>query len=135
MPILMLLKKTKIKRNILLPALFAIAFSFSIQAQDVSCRDLMDYVKANGYRKGEVNSMQLMQSSWLTNVTAWKVDGVIAVVAEIKRDEWGFNTDEYIFCGISTTNWDAFYWGTYDHGLTYGERFHKYVIDHRCNCY
>lgn len=113
---------------------FLLSFSPCL-AQEVSCTDLMEYVISEGYRKGTVSNIQLLNSSWLTEVKAYDINGSIAVIAEIKQDEWGFNTKKYIFCGISSTTWDAFYYGLYDYNTTYGERFHKYIIDYLCNCY
>ncbi|MFT4761553.1 MAG: hypothetical protein ACI9XO_004560 [Paraglaciecola sp.] len=68
----------------------------------------MNYVKTEGYQKETVSSYQLMNSSWLKAVKAYSIDGTIAVIAEIKRDEWGISTEKYVFCGISSTNWNAF---------------------------
>ena len=114
---------------------FLFLLPFSLCSQSVSCEDLMEYVKKEGYRKGSVTSILLIDSSWLNEVEAWKVDDVMAVIAEIKKDQWGISTQKYIFCGIPSSNWSAFQYGTYDYGSTYGERFHKYIMDYKCNCY
>ena len=113
----------------------SLIFSIGIHAQSVSCEDLMDYVTSKGYNFQSVNSYQLYESSWLNSVKAYKVEGRIAVIAEIKRDDVGFFTKKYVFCGISKSRWDYFYYGLYDIGKSYGERFHKYIIDYQCNCY
>lgn len=94
----------------------------------------MDYVVKNGTLKGNVNYIQLMDSSWLKDVKAYTIENTIVVIAEIKVDEYGFNTKKYIFCGISRTNWDYFYNGFSDPGTTFGERFRKYIFDNKCNC-
>ncbi|RXG29880.1 hypothetical protein [Leeuwenhoekiella marinoflava] len=120
------------KKALLLVLLITTFFS---QAQDVACLDLLDYVKKNGYKKAEVSSYQLYDSSWLKKVTAYTIDNTILVVAEIKKDEYSIYTKEYIFCGIPSTSWDYFYYGLYDIGKSYGERFHKYIIKRQCNCY
>lgn len=112
-----------------------ILFSFKLRGQEVKCDDLIDFVKGNGIRKGEVGYFELMKSSWLNQVKAYKIDNIIVVVAEIKTDQFGINTKEYVFCNISSWDWDAFYYGLYDSGSTYGERFNKYIMNYRCDCY
>jgi hypothetical protein len=103
-------------------------------SQEVNCDDLIDYVKTKGYRKGTVSSISLINSDWLKEVEAYTIDNLIVVIAEIKKDEWGINTKKYIFCGIPDSNWSDFYYGMNDVGKTYGERFHKYIIDYQCKC-
>jgi hypothetical protein len=120
------------KKLILLLLLVNITY---LNAQDVACADLMDYVKENGYQKAEVGTYQLYDSSWLKKVTAYSLNNNILVVAEIKRDQYGINTKEYVFCGISSSAWDGFYYGLYDIGKSYGERFNKYIMDSQCDCY
>lgn len=104
-------------------------------AQSVSCEDLMRYVQQEGYNKGTVNTVQLISSSWLSEVKCYSIDNTLVVIAEIKRDQWGINKKKYVFCGVPSTKWDAFCFGYYDSGKTYGERFNKYIIDYQCNCY
>lgn len=106
----------------------------SVGAQEVSCSDLMEYVQQNGFRKGTINSYQLFNSSWLKEVEAYSIENVIVVIAEIKRDEWGINTKKYVFCGIPSSNWNAFYTGLYDTNTTFGERFRKYIFEYKCDC-
>ena len=114
---------------------FVILTRQSLLAQDVSCEDLMDYALDEGYRIGTVSSILLYNSSWLKEVEAYSISNTIVVIAEIKQDEYGFNTKKYIFCGIPKSNWDAFCYGLYDSDKTYGERFHKYIYDYKCECY
>lgn len=122
-------------KRILLFLSFCLLSLLPLQAQDVSCTDLMEFVQDKGYRKATVSSIQLMHSSWLKEVVAYSIENTIVVIAEIKRDEWGINTKKYVFCGIPSSNWDAFYLGLYDTNSTYGERFRKYVFDYKCDCY
>lgn len=103
-------------------------------SQNVSCTQLLDYVEANGRYKGSVSSLSLYDSSWLNEVKAYAIDGNLAVVAKIKKNQYDLNGKKYVFCGIPSSNWDAFYYGTYDYGLSYGERFHKYIMDYVCDC-
>jgi hypothetical protein len=102
------------------------------QAQSVKCTDLLQFIKQNGYRKGEVGSYQLMNSSWLKSVTAYTYDNAIFVVAVIKKNEYDFQGKTYIFCGIPSRNWD--YFSIYDTNPSYGEKFRKYIIDYKCDC-
>ena len=112
----------------------SLIFSIGIHAQSVSCKDLMDYVTSKGYNFQGVNSYELYESSWLNSVKAYKLEGRIAIIAEIKRKGEYFSK-KYVFCGISQSSWDAFYMGTYDINKSYGERFHKYIFNSQCNCY
>jgi hypothetical protein len=105
-----------------------------INGQDVACTELMNYVVKNGTRSENVNQIQLMNSTWLKEVTKYSIDNTIAVIAEIKQDEFGIVTKKYIFCGIPSSNWSSFYFGFNDLDKTYGERFHKYIYDYKCEC-
>src|SRR5680860_615486 len=98
-------------------------------SQNVSCTQLLDYVESNGRSNGSVSSLSLYDSSWLNKVKAYTIDGNLAVVAKIKKNQYDLYGKKYVFCGIPSSNWDAFYYGTYDFGLSYGERFHKYIMD------
>jgi hypothetical protein len=108
--------------------------SFNSYAQEVSCDDLLDFIKAKGsYVSGLSN--YIMNSSWLYEVTAYRYDSKYFVVAKIKENEYSYTTKSYIFCGIPYMNWSNFYYGGYGDSKSYGERFHKYIIDYTCNCY
>jgi hypothetical protein len=111
-------------------------FLFSLQSysQTVSCNELLEYVLDEGSEIGKINPVQLYKSGWLESVEAYSISNSIAIIAEIKKDDYGFNTKKYIFCNVPQANWDAFYFGLYDKGKTYGERFHKYIIDYTCDC-
>jgi hypothetical protein len=121
-------------RNVFLICILNIIITTSVFSQDVTCDELTSYVKTEGYRKGSVYSYQLYESSWLKSVECYQYDNVLFVIAEIKKDQYSYTTNKYIFCGIPKANWDSFYWGYNDSGKTYGERFHKYIIDYTCNC-
>ena len=99
----------------------------------VTCNELLSYVKSNGYVKSTIYSYKL-NSKWLNKVTAYSLDNQIFVVAEIKKDEYSYSTSEYIFCSIPNTNWSSFEYKSSGDLETYGERFHKYIIDNVCNC-
>ncbi len=109
--------------------------SMPVFSQNISCTELLDYVESEGRSKGSVSSMSLYDSSWLQEVKAYTIEGNLAVVAKIKKNAYDMYGKKYVFCGIPSSNWDAFYYGTYDYGLSYGERFHKYIMDYVCECY
>jgi len=121
------------KNSIILVGMI-ILFIVPAFSQNVSCTQLLDYVESNGRYKGSVSSLSLYDSSWLNEVKAYTIDGNLAVVAKIKKNQYDLSGKKYVFCGIPSSNWDAFYYGTYDYGLSYGERFHKYIMDYVCEC-
>jgi len=106
-------------------------------SQETSCQELMQLVKQEGRRFDSVGSYSLYNSSWLKNVEAYKVTieyrDVIFVIAEIKENEYSYRTHKYIFCGVPDSNWRNFK-SSYYMESTYGERFHKYIMDYVCNC-
>jgi hypothetical protein len=75
-----------------------------------------------------------MNSSWLNKVTAYSYNYKIYVIAEIKKNDYDFNPKSYIFCVIPSMNWQNFQFGGYNDSPSYGERFHKYIFDYKCNC-
>lgn len=103
--------------------------------QGVACEDLVRFVKKEGRNIGSVSSYELLSSSWLKEVTCYNIDGKLVVIAHIKTNDYSLYGKDYVFCGISKTYWDAFYYGLYDIGKTHGERFHKYIMDYKCDCY
>lgn len=112
---------------------FFFLLPFAANSQAIRCNDLMDYVTDEGVSYGQVYSYQLTNSSWLKEVKAYKYENILFVIAEIKQDDWGIRTKKYIFCGIPENNWRNFT-SSYDR-RTYGERFHDYIMDYRCDCY
>lgn len=107
--------------------------SFNSFSQEVSCEDLLDYIKSKGSYVSSVSNL-VMQSSWLFEVTAYSYNGNYFVVAKIKENEYSYTTKSYIFCGIPYRNWSSFKFGGYGDSNSYGERFHKYIMDYTCNC-
>lgn len=105
----------------------------SLTNQQVSCEDLFEFIINKGYKKGAVSSYT-MNSSWLNEVTAYSYENKIFVVAKIKENEYSYNTNSYIFCGIPSMNWTNFVYGGYGDDDSYGKRFHKYIMDYKCNC-
>lgn len=119
------------KKMFLILALLCFNLNFS---QEVSCNDLLKFIQDNGYYKTSISSYTL-NSSWLYKVTAYNYDYKIYVIAEIKENEYSYSTNTYIFCGIPLQNWSNFQYGGYGDSNSYGERFHKYIFDYKCNCY
>jgi hypothetical protein len=116
-----------------------ISFTFTVfilsitllSAQDVTCNELADFVKSEGYYKANVPGY-ILDSEWLSDVTAYSYEYKVYVIAKIKKSEWDFNPKSYVFCGIPETNWNKFSSLYSDHA--YGERFHAYIMDYKCNC-
>jgi hypothetical protein len=119
------------KKIILIIILFTL--SYNSYSQKVSCEDLLNFVKEKGYDKGVISNY-ILESSWLYKVTAYEYEYKTYVVAEIKKNEYSYQTETYIFCGIPNMNWTNFKYGGYGDSESYGERFHKYIIDYKCNC-
>jgi hypothetical protein len=120
--------------RIIVCTLFFFGISNEFRAQDVSCTELMDFVKSNGYKKGSLNSLSL-NSSWLHEVTAFTYESKIFVVARIKANEYSLSTDSYIFCGIPNRNWENFKSWNISGDDNYSEKFHEYIMPYKCNCY
>lgn len=99
---------------------------------EVSCDELTTFITEEGYYEGKVSSY-ILDSSWLQKVTAYSYDGEIFVIAEIKDNEYSIYTNTYIFCNIPSFNWSSFKIGGYDDS-TYGELFHEYIYNHKCDC-
>jgi hypothetical protein len=115
---------------LILIACFYINISYS---QEVGCDDLLNFIIEKGYSKGSLSSY-ILDSSWLYKVTAYEYEYKTYVIAEIKKNEYSYQTSTYIFCGIPNMNWRNFQYGSYGDSNSYGERFHKYIINYKCNC-
>lgn len=106
----------------------------SFYSQDVTCDELLTFVHEKGYLKSTLMNYTL-NSTWLYEVKAYSYDNVIFVEAKIKKNEYSIETNTYIFCGIPSLNWSNFQYSSYnDNNSTYGERFHKYIINYECDC-
>jgi len=104
-------------KKIILMILMLISFnSFS---QEVSCEDLLDFIKTEGSYVSSVSNY-IMESSWLYEVTAYRYESKYFVVAKIKENEYSYTTKSYIFCGIPYMNWSNFYYGGYGDSNSYG---------------
>ncbi|WP_161634400.1 hypothetical protein [Aquimarina pacifica] len=103
-------------------------------AQQVDCDHLIDFIEIKGYYYSSLSNYTL-DSSWLYKVTVYTYEYKTFVIAEIKRNEYNYITSTYIFCGIPPSNWSNFQYGGYYDSDSYGERFHKYIMDYKCDCY
>ncbi|WP_430399933.1 hypothetical protein [Flavobacterium sp.] len=113
--------------------LFGLA-SFTSNAQDMSCTELMEFIEDEGSYYSNVSNFT-MNSSWLYKVTCYSYDYKYYVIAEIKENEYSYSTKKYVFCNIPYSNWRDFKNGDIFNKSTHGERFHKYIKDYLCNCY
>ncbi len=121
------------KITIIIVVIMLFGINPKCKAQQINCDNLISFIKVNGYSKNSISSY-ILNSSWLYKVTAYSYEYKIFVIAEIKRNEYSYSTDSYIFCGIPANNWTNFKYGGYYDSDSYGERFHKYIINYRCNC-
>lgn len=119
------------KRNFII-VVFALVSNIA-SSQEVDCNELLEFIVENGYKKATLPNY-ILNSSWLYEVTAYSHEYKTFVVVEIKKNEYSSDTKTYIFCGIPELNWQNFQYGSYGDPTSYGERFHKYIIDYECNC-
>lgn len=105
---------------------------FSLEA--ISCVELIKNVKSEAKFVDEVSQV-FTNSQWLKDVKLYQYGDSYFVIASIKtKSDYTYSGKEYIFCGIAKTQWNNFKTGVYDVHLSYGERFHKYIIDFLCDC-
>lgn len=124
--------KTYSNKVKILVAILVLLFVFSntTKAQDVSCSELVTYVKKEG---GYPSSQSCFGSSWLVKVDRYEIDGNGVVIAYIKSNEFDFSGKPYIYCGISYSTWSSFT----SEGMmgSWGKAFHKYIKGNNCSCY
>lgn len=103
-------------------------FSNTIKAQDISCSELVTYVKSKAYP----TSQSCLGSSFLVKVDRYEVDGNGLVIAYIKNNQYDLTGKPYIYCGISYSTWNSFT----SAGImgSWGKAFHKYIKGNNCNC-
>ena len=116
--------------------LITLIFAFKISnAQEVSCPELMKYVKSKGFLKDfVVPAVTAHNSSWLIRITAYNIENTIAVIAKMKTNDYG-GSKEYVYCGIPQNNWFNFTSIMTSSDNSYGKRFHKYINPYKCDCY
>ncbi len=119
-------------RKILMPVVIVMLFNTSF-SQKPGCSELYNFIIENGYKKATIPGY-LMNSEWLANVTSYSYNYKLYVVAEIKESQYSSSTRSYIFCSVPNMNWTNFQYGGYGESASYGQRFHKYIMDYKCDC-
>lgn len=124
-------------KSIIITLILLVSYTIKGNSQIViSCDKLVKEVVQNATNIGGYSTLDLFRSDWLSKVDGYKYEGVIFVIAEVKRkNSLLYETDKYIFCGIPQKDWDSFAYPLSDIGLSIGEKFHKYIYDNKCNCY
>ena len=123
----------KISYKSILKVLFISFFIFvftELNGQSISCQELFNVVTSDYDYSDETSCYG---SSMLARVGYYEYNNMGFVVAYIKDSEYDFSGDPYIFCGISSYTWNSFK----SSGMTgsWGESFHEYIMDNKCNCY
>lgn len=114
-------------RNLVIILLITIS-SFA-KAQSVSCQEVYEFILENGYK---ANSISLTySSSMLTKVERYTYDGKNYVIGYIKQNDYDYKGSPYLFCGISSYDWNNFYVNYYSSA---GVAFHEYIMPYKCNC-
>lgn len=121
-------------KKIIVLTVLCLSLSLISFSQHVKCDELISYVEKEGQLKGTVSPIQLIESSWLSEVKAYDIENTIVVIASIKQDDFGITTKKYIFCGISEVDWNYFSYPLSDLNKTFGERFRKNIFNKKCNC-
>jgi len=96
---------------------------------ETSCIELYGLVQVKGTQL-ESLSNRVMNSDWLNEVKVYRYQNKLFVSANIKD----VTTKTYLFCNIPDSNWDRFKNGGLYDSNSYGERFHKYVFEYKCDC-
>ncbi len=116
---------------------FLLLGSHHLTGQEINCEELLEYVEEHGdfYDRVDITDLLLEDDSgWIKQVTSYEIDDVIVVIAEFNRDKYGIKTDKYVYCGIPDENWRAFANKFNKPKISYGKKFHKYIINYKCNC-
>jgi len=101
--------------------------------QTVTCSDLIYDVESK-LREEKTISSYVLNSTWLSKVTAYEYEGSYIIIASIKQNDWDYSGKKYVFCGVPYRNWSSFSYSYLDFNTTYGENFHKYIMDYLCYC-
>ncbi|OBQ14490.1 MAG: hypothetical protein AN482_01880 [Anabaena sp. LE011-02] len=97
-------------------------------SQKLSCQEVFDIVTSR-YDLKETTTCY--NSTMLVKVVYYTLDGNGYVVAYIKQNDYDFSGTPYIFCGIDNMRWMYFKIGGIE---SWGESFHEYIMDYKCNC-
>lgn len=98
---------------------------FNTYCQDVKCNELINIIKTEGDFQNRVNNYNLTESSWLEEVESYSYKNKLFILAQL-------NKKKYIFCRVPSSNWKKFKSTITD--SSYGEKFHKYIMNFKCEC-
>jgi hypothetical protein len=102
-------------------------------SQSTSCNELIYSVEHKLRKVASVSHLSLLDSSWLLSVDGYDYDGDVIVIATIKSESSVLGK-KYIFCNVPKDNWNYFYNPISTTSMSYGERFHKSIVDYKCDC-
>lgn len=119
--------------------------SFCYSQEQIACEDAIKKIEDNGNLTDTLKDVQIILDAvyksvsgdiWLKEVKCYEINNTNFVVAEIYSDNLKLFTKKYLFCGIPKENWEHFYNETVlsSNKESYGKKFHKYIIDFKCNC-
>ncbi len=97
-------------------------------ANTVSCQKIYSTVTQLFDAKDYVSCIG---SSVLTKVEYYLMDGVGFAIVYVKQNNYDIYGKPYIFCGVPLNNWNVF---KIDGVSSWGESYHKYIRDYKCNC-
>jgi hypothetical protein len=114
--------------NIIFALIITTTFGKTTNAQ-VSCNELINSVQQYQYK----DNVSCFNSSMLTKAYYYVIDDIGFVIAYIKQNDSDIFGKPYIFCNISEKRWNTFKSeGMYN---SWGQAFHDYIYDYKCNCY
>ena len=121
-------KINNMKKTVSITLLLFVVGITTVSAQNTSCGELAQFVSKNYNRKDEVNPIT---STMIKKAIWYEYDNNGFVIAYIKENDYDWNGNPYIFCGVSYDRWWKFKSeGIYD---SYGKAFHKYIMNYTCN--
>lgn len=102
---------------------------FNVKAQNITCQELFETITENYDTKDNINCFG---SSALIKITYYRLNNTGFAVAYIKKNDYDYKGQPYVFCGISQQLWSSFK----AEGLvgSWGKAFNEYIMDNKCNC-
>ena len=97
-------------------------------SQSISCEKVFEIVTTQYDSKEDISCYG---STMLVKAEYYKLDNKGYVVAYIRKNTYDFKGSPYIFCDIPSMNWATF---KYNAKSSWGESFHAYISDYKCNC-
>lgn len=102
-------------------------------AQNISCKDLIEYVERN-YDYKSSTSQTSMFSNWILYSNYYEVKENGVVIAYFKRNEFDYYGTPYIFCGVDYNRW-LYYQKLIILYDSPGKAFRESIYNYKCNCY